>query len=242
MTTILDRNSPIPLYYQLKQLLTEKLDSGEWQVGDLVPSEQELQETYGLSRITVRQAFSELTHEGRFIRRRGQGTFVAPQQIVHNPEQRISITELMTEQGITPEWEIRERKFVAPLPHVKEVLGMNADQQAYCVELLLHANGEPIGRHLAYLPDQLAERDDLANIPEQDLRDYLRNLPNQSPIRVERSIQAMPASDIEAKLLKVKIGHPILSIEVTYKDVDGNPLEHLRANYRGESFKFELNM
>ena len=93
----------------------------------------------------------------------------------------------------------------------------------------------------ADLPQYLAERDDLANMTERDLRVYLRNLPNQGPIIVERSIQAVPAGDTEAKLLEVKAGHPILSIEVTYKDVDGNPLEHLRANYRGESFKFQLN-
>ncbi|MCP4139125.1 MAG: GntR family transcriptional regulator [Chloroflexi bacterium] len=240
--TILDRNSPVPLYYQLKELLLEKLENGEWQAGDLVPSEQELQETYGLSRITVRQAFSELAHEGRFIRRRGQGTFVAPKKIVHNPKDRISITELMREQGITPEWEIRERKYVDALPHVKDMLKLTSDEQVYCVELLLNANGEPIGRHLAFLPSQVAEKANLDELSEQELRVYLRNLPNQSPIGVDRIVQAVPASEIEAELLKVKPEHPILSIEVIYKDVEGNAIEYLRANYRGESFKFELNV
>ncbi len=61
----IDRNSPIPLYYQVKQSLLEYLENGTWKPGDLVPSEQELQEAYGVSRITVRQALSELTHEGR---------------------------------------------------------------------------------------------------------------------------------------------------------------------------------
>ena len=51
----------------------------------------------------------------------------------------------------------------------------------------------------------------------------------------------VPASSEEAKLLKVRTGFPILSIEVTYSDADGNPLEHLRANYRGDRFQFQLD-
>ena len=88
----IDRTSPIPLYYQLKQIIAEKLDTNVWKPGDLVPSEQELQNTYGVSRITVRQAFSELAHDGRFERHRGQGTFVANKPLVHNPSKRVSIS------------------------------------------------------------------------------------------------------------------------------------------------------
>ena len=150
--TLLDRNSPVPLYYQVKQILLEKLDKGTWKPGDLVPSEQELQELYGVSRITVRQALTELTHEGRFERHRGQGTFVANKQLVHNPEKRISITELMRQQEIEPEWRIRERDFVTPLPNIQEQLGVRSNSKVYFVDLILHADGEPIGGTLPTSP------------------------------------------------------------------------------------------
>ncbi len=239
--TTLDRNSPVPLYYQVKQSLLEKLEKGIWKPGDLVPSEQELQETYGVSRITVRQALSELTYEGRFERHRGQGTFVANKQLVHNPSKRISITELMREQGIEPVWQIRQRDFVTPLPNVAETLGVRSNSKVYFVDFLLSADREPIGRHLTYLTKPVADSGNVASLSDDDMGAFFRALPNRDGIQVSRTIQSLPASSEEAKLLKVRAGFPILSIEVTYSDAQGNPLEHLRANYRGDRFQFQLD-
>lgn len=239
---ILDRNSPIPLYYQVKQNLLEKLENGTWKPGDLVPSEQELQETYGVSRITVRQALTELTHEGRFERHRGQGTFVANKPLVHNPSKRVSITELMREQDIEPVWQIRQRDFVTPLPNVQEQLGVRSNSKVYFVDYLLSADKEPIGRHLTYLTKPVAESENVASLSDADLGSFFRALPNREGIQTNRTIQSVAASSEEAKLLKIRTGQPILSIEVTYSDADGNPLEHLRANYRGDRFKFQLDI
>jgi len=241
MKTI-DRNSPVPLYYQVKQSLLENLENGTWKPGDLVPSEQELQETYGVSRITVRQALTELTREGRFERHRGQGTFVANKQLVHNPSKRISITELMREQDIEPVWQIRQRDFVTPLPNVAETLGIRSNSKVYYVDFLLSANEEPIGRHLTYLTRAVAESGKIASLSDLELGDFFRNLPNRDGIQVSRTVQSVPASSEEAKLLKVRAGFPILSIEVTYSDTNGTPIEHLRANYRGDRFQFQLDI
>jgi GntR family transcriptional regulator len=240
--TTLDRNSPVPLYYQVKQRLLEKLGDGTWKPGDLVPSEQELQETYGVSRITVRQALSELTHEGRFERHRGQGTFVANKPLVHNPSKRISITELMREQDIEPVWQIRQRDFVTPLPSIAETLGIRSNAKIYFVDFLLSADKEPIGRHLTHLTKPVAESGNVASLSDLELGAFFRALPNREGIQISRTVQAVPASSEEAKLLKVRAGFPILSIEVTYTDKNGNPLEHLRANYRGDRFKFQLDI
>ncbi|HEY5731417.1 MAG TPA: GntR family transcriptional regulator [Anaerolineales bacterium] len=240
--TSLDRNSPVPLYYQVKQILLEKLDKGTWKPGDLVPSEQELQELYGVSRITVRQALTELTHEGRFERHRGQGTFVANKPLVHNPMKRISITELMRQQDIEPEWQIRQRDFVTPLPNVSDTLGIRSNSKVYFVDFLLSADEEPIGRHITYLTKPVAESTNVASLSDLELGEFFRALPNDDGIQVRRTVQALPASSEEAKLLKVRTGFPILSIEVTYSDANGKPIEHLRANYRGDRFQFQLDI
>ncbi len=64
MTRPLDKSHPLPIYYQLKELLREKIVAGEWQPGEMIPSERELSERYGISRMTARQALKELTTEG----------------------------------------------------------------------------------------------------------------------------------------------------------------------------------
>ena len=73
---MLDKNHPLPIYYQLKELIREKIATGEWKPGDLIPSERELCEEHGISRMTVRQAIQELLREGIVTIRRGEGTFV----------------------------------------------------------------------------------------------------------------------------------------------------------------------
>ena len=70
----IERNSPLPLYHQLKQVLFDQNGSGQWKPGELIPGEQELQDTYGLSRTTVRQALRELDPSVRAIVSSGYST------------------------------------------------------------------------------------------------------------------------------------------------------------------------
>ena len=85
-TTSIERESPIPLYYQLKQLLVERIKHNELQPGDIFPTEEQLQKKYQLSRTTVRQALKELEIEGLISRHRGRGTFVSRPKISHSSE------------------------------------------------------------------------------------------------------------------------------------------------------------
>ncbi|BCL81712.1 GntR family transcriptional regulator [Ktedonobacteria bacterium brp13] len=68
---------PLPRYYQLKEIMSEKISTGEWKPGGLIPSERELGEQYGISRMTARQAITELVNEGLLFREQGKGTFVS---------------------------------------------------------------------------------------------------------------------------------------------------------------------
>jgi GntR family transcriptional regulator len=76
-TIAIDRDSPVPLYFQLAELLENEITSGRWQPGDRIASEPELGEHYGLSRATIRQALARLEQEGLITRSKGRGTFVS---------------------------------------------------------------------------------------------------------------------------------------------------------------------
>jgi DNA-binding transcriptional regulator YhcF (GntR family) len=74
---VINRDVPIPIYYQLKQLIKDQVERGVLKPGDQIPSEDELCTRYGISRTPVRQALTELVHEGLLVRIHGRGTFVA---------------------------------------------------------------------------------------------------------------------------------------------------------------------
>ena len=75
----IDKNLPLPLYYQLKQIIMNSIDEGIYQEDTAIPTEFELISKYDVSRTTVRQALNELVNEGYLYRKKGIGTFVSPQ-------------------------------------------------------------------------------------------------------------------------------------------------------------------
>ena len=77
-TAVINREVPIPYYYQLEGLLRDQIRRGSWQAGQKVPSEKQLCEFYAVSRTTVRQAVSHLVGEGLLYHVKGKGTFVRP--------------------------------------------------------------------------------------------------------------------------------------------------------------------
>ena len=103
---MLNRDSSIPLYCQLKQHLLDEIESGGWKPGELIPGDVELQRLYGVSRTTVRQALGELSSEGRVIRSRGRGTFVIEPKLSHGPEAGHTLNDSLREKGLSPGWRV----------------------------------------------------------------------------------------------------------------------------------------
>lgn len=240
MLSQIDRRSPLPLHFQLKQHLLEKLESGEWRPNDLIPSEQELQEQFGLSRTTVRQALSDLVHDGLLVRERGRGTFVAPPKMTHSPEERKSLTEFMLEQGIKPGWQVLERGFVQAPKEVAEQLKMPPRSAVYLLRRLRLAEEQPIGVHTAFLPAAVAEQIDEAGLLEGGSLHYISHIPQMLTSRATRTIEAVSASDLDEALLYRPAGSPILQITRVIRSAAGEPLEYLQARYRGDRFKYQI--
>src|SRR3990172_1738207 len=99
---VLSKKNKLPLYYQLKAIIEERIESGEWAPGAQAPSERELCEQFKISRITVRQALAELVVEGRLTRDQGRGTFVAKPRIEQQLTQLTGFTQDMQARGQRP--------------------------------------------------------------------------------------------------------------------------------------------
>jgi len=80
----IDKNTPIPMYYQLKKIILDMIKDGRLKPGDMIPTEMELSEIYGISRTTTRQAIMELVTEGQLYRVKSKGTFVAEKRVVQD--------------------------------------------------------------------------------------------------------------------------------------------------------------
>lgn len=235
----IDRESRLPLYYQLTELLLESIRRGDLQPGDMLPTEQQLQEEHDLSRTTVRQALKELELEGLVTRYRGKGTFVAEQKVTHNP--RLSLTDYLEQQGMTPGWKLLSAEWISPPPEVAERLAMDPEAEAFRLRRLRLADGEPIGYHNAHVSPAFSAAIDHQALAEGGSLRYLQTGGYLTDSLADRFLEAAGANEEEAELLGVEPGDPLLLIRRLVVSRDERPIEDFRGVYRGDRFQYQIS-
>ena len=141
-----------PLYDQLVDILTEKIDH-EYRAGDMIPSERELSERYGLSRTTVRLALQELERLGLVVRQHGRGTFVTDRSAkATNLMQSYSFTEQMRAMGREPETTILEFCEMEADKNLAEHMGLRIGDRIFKLKRLRSADNMPMMVERSYLP------------------------------------------------------------------------------------------
>jgi GntR family transcriptional regulator len=235
----LDRNSPIPLYYQLKQVIIQKFQNGEWTPGEQLPTENEIQQEYGISRTTVRQALRELELDGLINRQPGRGTFVAQRKIREGTEPFTLSAAAVRMHGIELGWKVLSSDWEPLTDHIATLLSIPNGSQAFCLRRLRLANNEPIGITTAYVPGDFASHIDLTYADQGGSMNYLRET-NLDRCEAERIVEALPAEREEAELLGIERRDPVLVITRLVRDCDSHPIEYFRGVYRGDRFQYHV--
>ncbi len=239
---IIDRNSPIPLYYQLKTILLDKIRNGEWHVGDILPSENQLQEVYDISRTTVRQTLSELVTEGYLVRKRGLGTFIAEPKVTYDPSKQFELNEYTKSQGITLHWQLKDASEVIATEAVANALQIREGASVLQIRRLRLADNRVIGYHLAYVPKNIRKFIDESKYTKGQSLDYLQNCPALSEIRIQRTLEASIVERLDMDWLDAAPNTPILQMERIVMGSDSSPIEFLVARFRGDRFKYQITL
>ena len=238
--TSIERDSPLPLYYQLKQLLAERIAIGELEPGDILPTEEQLQETYQLSRTTVRQALKELEIEGRVSRHRGRGTFVSQPKIRHSSEPHFSLTDALLQQGRQPSWRVLSAEWVPAEVDVASTFDLEPGTPVFRLRRLRLTNEEPIGYHIAHAAPAMAASIDKSQFHSGGSLRYLRGNDGLLGSYANRTLEAIGASAEAADLLDVEEGSPTLLIRRKVVSRDGAVIETLQAMYRGDRLQYQI--
>ncbi|HEY5880371.1 MAG TPA: GntR family transcriptional regulator [Nakamurella sp.] len=224
----------VPKYYQVKNQILELIAGLE--AGSPVPTERDLAEQFRTSRTTVRQAIAELVVDGRLERTQGRGTFVAQPKLMQ-VRQLTSFSQDLQEEGWRPGSVILSISEQPADDEVARHLGIAPGTTFHRVERLRTAGDEPIAHEIAHLPGPLP---DLAG--ELELRDSLyRTLGEAFGIRiaaVEDVVETALADPVEASLLGVDTGLPMLLVHRCGWDEDGRIVEWTRSVFRGDRFRF----
>ncbi|HEY8425541.1 MAG TPA: GntR family transcriptional regulator [Limnochordales bacterium] len=231
-----------PLYVQLKRALLDLIERGEIRHGQRIPSERQLAQHLGISRMTVRQALVELVQESVLVRRQGRGTFVAERKIEQGLVSLTSFSEDMRRRGMRPGARLLDMEVQEAPPKVEKALGLDGDRRVLVIRRLRLADGIPMALETSHLPIARVPSVPRRRVVEGSLYEYLQGELGIDLARAHQTLEPVLAGESEARLLGVEPGSPLLLMERTTYDATGEPVEFVRSLYRGDRYKFFVEL
>jgi len=239
----IDRSSPVPLYYQLREYLAQLIRNGEWPPDTQVPTEQELCEMTKLSRSVVRQALQDLVHDQLLVRYRAKGTFVARPKVHERLVQTLTgFYEDTVARGQVPQTRVLQFDVIPASSLIARELGIAPGTPVIHLNRLRSIDGEPILLVVTYIPHYMCPGLIEEDMTSQSLYRVLEERYGLAIVRGRRTLGAVAATNEEAGLLQIEPGDPLLLLRSTSYLEDGRALEYFVARHRADRAEFEVEL
>lgn len=237
-----DRLQAVPLYHQIFLQLREEIIGGARAFGSRLPTEEELSESFGVSRITARRALAELAETNLVERKRRVGTHVTYQSPARPIEGSIEqAVESLITYGRRTQVRILELEIVPARPPVSTALDLAPETPVLRVARVRWLEDQPISYLVSHVPATLAggmDRQTLKTTP-------MLSLLEQAGVQIGAASQTITASLADgalAGLLSVDIGSPILRVSRTVMDAGRRPVQHVLAQFRPDLYQIKLDL
>ncbi len=232
------RSGPLPRYYQLKEIIREQVRSGAWRPGEPIPSERELCERYGISRMTARQSITELVNEGLLYREQGRGTFVGRPKIAQQLLRLTGFTEDITAREQRPGTRVLAAEMWPADEATTERLRVRPGQPVFRLHRLRLADAEPLALETAIVSFMGCERLLEDDLERTSLYRLLETKYHQPLLEAEQEVEAGLAGAEEAEALGIAPGGPVLLTRRVTVTERQRPIEYATSVYRGDKYRF----
>ena len=236
---MLDRNNPKTLYQQLKDILLGEIGSGKLEPNERVPSENELSDAYGVSRMTARAVLVDLAREGWLYRVPGKGTFVAD-KIVASSTAYVGIREQLEQKG----YEVRTKTIDCGSERCSDVVAkhmrLHPGDEIFKIKRIRWVKDFPISIHTSYVAPEYSQVITPKLLEHEQLCVLLSRYYQLYRKRVVETLESVAASSDEAALLEVAKGHPLLLLKDVLYAEDDKPYEYTKVVFRGDKLKIQL--
>ncbi|MGM0602731.1 MAG: GntR family transcriptional regulator [Bacillota bacterium] len=235
----ISKNSPLPLYYQLKELLLKLIVDGKLKTGDRLPAERKLAEYQNVSRMTVKKAVDELVNNGYLIRKQGSGTFVAELNKEYQISPIASFSEEMKKKDLNFKTELLKFEITNNI-NAAEKLNINTEDQIYYLQRLRIIDEIPFLLENTYLPAKdfpSLEREDLQ---QNSLFRIMKEKYGCILSRAEAEVEPVIIDKDTAEKMRLEKQELGLYLEQFTYSSENKILEYTSAHYRSDSYKFKL--
>ena len=231
----INRDTPIPLYYQVAQILRKEIETGKYQPGDYIPTELELQRRFNVSRATIRQAIADMVYAGLLERRRSKGTTVSTRQFESTLHGLNSFTGEIMPSNLTLRTKILEFKQIAVPEAARTGLELSPGEMVAMMERIRYVDGQPMVLEKWYAPMKYfagLERDMFQETGlEQSTYYVMVKRFGMTITRAEDIIIPVAIEPREAKLLNVASGMPVLLRTRISFNAEGRPVNLAIGQY-----------
>lgn len=237
MNTI-NKNSTIPLYIQLMNILVEKIENN-MKENDKLDSEREICKKYGLSRTTVREALNELEKNNYIYKVQGKGNFISPRVVEQDLIKVSSFTEEMKKHGKNPTSKLLSFEIIEAKGKISRKLKIEENELVFKLSRIRIADNIPMIYEITYLPYERFKGLTKEAIEENPLYEIFRNSFNIDITSAEEVIESVLINKLESVYLEVPQGQAGLKFErVAYEKV--NIIEYTITIARGDKFRYKV--
>ncbi|MGV8845747.1 GntR family transcriptional regulator [Tessaracoccus sp.] len=239
----LESHSPVPAYYQLYEALRSQLGTAEFPSGSKLATERTIAESFGISRQTVRQAFSRLEREGLIFRRQGDGTYVSEPRVITGLKFLRGFTREIEARGLRVLSVVLDLRLARPPHAVSDSLGIPSDESAVMLRRVRYLDGVPATLETVWMPADLGTPLLSINMTDRSLYATLREF-GIEPQSATETLTATVLDEFEAGELDQRPGEPALLVERSTHDAQGRCIEVVTSLLRADRFSFtaQLNL
>ena len=234
---MIDKNSPIPVYYQLKNDLIKKIASGVWKAGECIASERELCEIYEVSRMTIRQAIGELVQEGILVRKKGKGTFVCEQKV--NQKDMMSFTEIIKQSGRKLKTNVVYFEIIDTPDDMQDIFVLD---KLYKITRQRIVDGECIALETVYIPEKMCAGLKEVLKEEDSLYRVFREEYNHKIEKAIQTIEPITLNKESSKLLNRDINSLALKFDRKVYTKDQSILEYTISIFTSDKHQYQIMM
>lgn len=242
MSEDLSTSSPQPLYRQLRELLRASILDGTFQPMEKLPSESELGERYGVSRITVRQALSDLRQEGLVFRISGKGTYVSVPRAAEPLVPLQGFSEAMHQAGREAQSRLLSISTLPADVRIAHALEVALESPVIEIRRVRYLDRAPISLDISFFRPELGQKLQAEDLASRDIFSLLENECGLVLDHADVSIEATAADEAWCAVLALEAGAPVLRIERLTRDMQGHPIEYEHLFYRGDAFQYRLRV
>ena len=232
-------NPRLPLYHRIENDLKNKIFSGQYKPGEILPSERELIEIYEVSRLTAREAVSRLANQGLVKKIQGKGTFVSKPKLGHSSGSLYSGGEEILMRNFEIKTRVLDLKVILPDAIVSKNLSLNSStEEIVYLERLRFANDNPVALIKSYLPQKAVPGLELVDFTNKSLYKTLEESYRMQLYDANEIIEAVKADTRCAQLLEIKRGTALLFNHRTVRLLDRSVIEYETVMYRSDIYKY----